>query len=157
MAYTLDKALKKLASEMGTFDEAKDNWRLGDRQFCVHVHSPFTAIPVLNDIFQHKHPHPGNRRTPSVAINFQNVPARMKNQVLAGTIFRMVADLGDDSAVHLVSDIGSEQTNPFTSEYRTQVSELYQQGEYVTFPLRELPNQGHYKMKETAKTVYLQP
>jgi hypothetical protein len=49
----------------------------------------------------------------------------MKNQVLAGTIFRMISDLGDDGVVHLVSDIGSEQTNPLTSEYRTKVSELY--------------------------------
>ena len=81
----------------------------------------------------------------------------MKNQVLAGTIFRMIADLGDDGAVHLVSDIGSEQTNPFTSEYRTKVSELYQRGQYVTFPLRELPGQGEYKMEKTAETIYLQP
>ena len=37
----------------------------------------------------------------------------------------MISDLGDPGVILLVQDIGSEQTNPFTSEYRTKVNDLF--------------------------------
>lgn len=92
-----------------------------------------------------------------MAVAFQNVPDRMKNQIIGGSIFRMISDLGDPGVILLVQDIGSEQTNPFTSEYRTKVNDLFQLGKLFRLPLEELPDQVRYKMEETAPTVYLFP
>ena len=69
----------------------------------------------------------------------------------------MISDLGDPGVILLVQDIGSEQTNPFTSEYRTKVNDLFQLGKLFRLPLEELPDQVRYKMEETAPTVYLFP
>jgi hypothetical protein len=110
---------------MGKYDESKQNWKLSDRQFTKYVHLPFNNVPVINHMFQHITRYEGNKRTPNVAVAFQNVPDRMKNQIIGGSIFRMISDLGDPGVILLVQDIGSEQTNPFTSEYRTKVNDLF--------------------------------
>ena len=69
----------------------------------------------------------------------------------------MISDLGDDGKIELSSDMGSEQTNPFTSDFRLEINYLWQQNKFMRLPLQELPDQVRYKMKQEAPSVYLFP
>ena len=39
----------------------------------------------------------------------------------------------------LVSDVGAELTNPFTSKNRIGINEIWKNGEYISMPLYNLP------------------
>jgi hypothetical protein len=53
-------------------------------------------IPVIRHLFEHHTEQPGNKRTPNVAVSFDNVPPHLKYKIMAGATFRMVNDLADD-------------------------------------------------------------
>lgn len=86
-------------------------------------------------MFEHWTEYPGNKRTPNVAVTFRNVPEHVENQVLAGSVFRMISDLADPGAIQIVTDVGSEQTNPLTSEHRTGINEIWNHGKFMRLPL----------------------
>jgi hypothetical protein len=62
----------------------------------------------------------------------------MKTQVLAGSVFRMTSDMGDEGKVEMVMDMGPEMTNPFTG-FTTQFNDLWTMGRSIRLPLTELP------------------
>lgn len=97
------------------------------------MHSPLSEIPVLNRIFDHTSPYPGNERTVDPAISFHNVPESKRNLVQGGSVFRMISDFSTTST-ELIMDIGAELTNPFTSEHRTAVNAIFNQGGFLTVP-----------------------
>jgi hypothetical protein len=37
----------------------------------------------------------------------------------------MISDLGDNGVLQMVMDIGPEMTNPFTTDYRTGVNDVW--------------------------------
>ncbi len=96
MAHTLDLAYKELTQKFGTFNQAENNWRYGSLVSIRYMHSPMSNIPVIRHLFEHHTEQPGNKRTPNVAVSFDNVPPHLKYKILAGATFRMVNDLADD-------------------------------------------------------------
>jgi hypothetical protein len=78
MAYTLDKAFKDLTKRLGKYDQAQNNWRFGSLQTLKYLHSPISNIPVIRHFFEHVTEQPGNKRTPNVAVTFNNVPKHME-------------------------------------------------------------------------------
>jgi hypothetical protein len=109
------------------------NWELGKVQTCLYTHSPLSEIPILNRIFDHVSPYPGNERTVNPSISFHNVPESKRHVVMGGAVFRMVSDFSTAST-ELIMDIGSELTNPFTSEHRTAVNQIFNDGGFMTVP-----------------------
>ena len=97
-----------MTSQLGKFNQAQNNWRLGASQFTRYMHSPLSEVPVIRHFFDHITEYPGNKRTPNVAVVFRNAPKHLENQVMAGSVFRMISDLSDNGLIHLVMDIGPE-------------------------------------------------
>jgi hypothetical protein len=99
MAYTLQKTMELMTVNLGHYNKANNKWRLGGSQFTRYVHSPIGDFYLIRDLFEHTTEYPGNKRTPNVAVTFRNVPGKMENQVLAGSVFRMISDLADNGQI----------------------------------------------------------
>ena len=137
MAYTLEAAYNELTRKLGKFNKAANNWRYGSLVSVRYMHSPISNIPILRHFFEYYTEQPGNKRTPNVAIMFDNVPAQLQYKVLAGSTFRMVNDLADEGQVQLVTDVGSEMTSLFSSN-RLSMNKEWMAGRYIRIPTEEM-------------------
>jgi hypothetical protein len=156
MAFTLDKALKNLASQYGRLKG--DNWKLSLTQKVNYAHTPLSSKPIFNMFFGFEHPQPGNSRTVNVAVTFRGkFKPHVQDVVTAGPVFRMVSDLSDMGQTQISMDMGSEQTNPLDNEYCFWFTRLWQAGRYIRIPNTELPDQIRYKMEEVRDPIYLFP
>ena len=120
------------------------------------MHSPMSNIPILRHFFEYHTEQPGNKRTPNVAVMFENSPSHLEYKVLAGSTFRMVNDLADEGQVQLVTDVGSEMSSIFSSN-RLSINKEWMAGRYIRLPTSEMEDQIRYKMLKTAPVVFLFP
>jgi len=122
--YTLDKAVKFMQDNYGQFDEStyQRDWSLRNVQSTRYAHSPLSDVPILGRIFSYNTPQPGSKRTPNVAISWGNAKPWLEGVVLGGSVLRMVSDLADQGQVQMVFDYGTEQTNPWASEYSVAIN-----------------------------------
>ena len=120
------------------------------------MHSPMSNIPILRHFFEYHTEQPGNKRTPNVAVMFENSPSHLEYKVLAGSTFRMVNDLAYEGQVQLVTDVGSEMSSIFSSN-RLSINKEWMAGRYIRLPTSEMEDQIRYKMLKTAPVVFLFP
>ena len=73
----------------------------------------------------------------------------------AGT-FRFIADTSEDGHCLFTMDAGTEQTSPY-SPFRFSQNRLWNEGRYTRIAFNELGEGIRFKMKETAKPLYLFP
>lgn len=90
----------------------------------TYKHTPFSAIPILRNLFERVTPYDGSARTVNVAHYFRSGDDAKSFEMMAATTFRTIMDAGEDGYCLVVMDAGVEQTSPF-SPFRFSQNELF--------------------------------